>query len=255
MMKVPWAVLRDFSNNKAKTIQCVEYADHYYIYTYDGPLGLCTVLRKDTPASSDQEEFESDYLPGESNVLVPTDSDNTPLARTKMTRTGYHFSLHGIELTTSTINSIHNTDLAGVDLGYSAIRFYSSNGTQLTSGTQLELTLSCVRTEIDWEPTHDIELKGAYIAQNLAPTSDIYLYIRAVPDVVKEYGGSVDFSTGGLNLKHLGSGLTELDGVTPKFMTYDAVNHTNKFTAVLHHGVGVQHSFQFLIKLYQAIGT
>ena len=184
------------------------------------------------------------------NSIAPVDTDGAPLTRTKITQSGWHFQLHAIEFITSKLSSVYNSNDSEVDLGFTTIKYYNSAGAELVAGTQAELDSDCVKTVIDWEANHDIEVIGGFFEQASQPTTDVRLWIEAIPDLPIIYGGSVPFVQGGLNLRLL-SGKIDIDGKTPKMLSYDAVNHTNKFRITLTHDAGVQHDSMILFKIFR----
>lgn len=188
-----------------------------------------------------------------SEPIMPTDTDGVPLSRTKITKTGWHFQAQTVEFVTSKLDSLYNHDMAGTDLGYATIKYYDDNDDEITSPTQQNLDDDCVKTVIDWEPTHDIEIIGGTLYQSTVPTHDVRVWIIAVPDVSAMYGGSIPFAEGGLNLKHMGTGaIMDLDGKTPKLMKYDATYHTNKFRIVAKHTAGDQCPLMIVFKIFEA---
>lgn len=181
---------------------------------------------------------------------APVDTDGAPLVRTKITQSGWHFQLQAVEFTTAKLNSVYNADDEESDLGFATVKFYDDQDDELEDPTQIELTTNCVKTVIDWEADHDIEVIGGFFEQALNPATDVRMWITAIPDLTVAQGGSIPFVQGGLNLKYL-SGKIDIDGKTPKLMPYNATYHTNKFRITLRHGAGVQHSAMVLFKLFR----
>lgn len=181
---------------------------------------------------------------------APKDSDGVALSRSKITRSGWHFQLHGVEFSTSKLASVYNKDVAGTDLGFTSIKFYNSSDVELTAGTQAELDSNCVKTVMDIEIDQDIEVIGGMIEQTTAPTNDVRLWVIAIPDLTVAQGGSVPFTAGGINLKHL-SGALDLDGKTPKLLPYNATYHTNKFRIIAKHDTGDICPIHMLFKLFR----
>lgn len=182
----------------------------------------------------------------------PRDMDGVKLARAKITRTGWHFQMQPIEITTSKLAGFYNKDMTESDLGFTTIKFYNSSDTELTAGTQSELTANCVKTVIDWEPTQDIEVLGGTVYQSSAPATDVRAWVCAIPDLTVAQGGSIPFVDGGLNLKYMGIGnVVDIDGKTPKLLPYSATYHTSKFRLILRHSTGVQHTMMMIFKLFR----
>lgn len=180
----------------------------------------------------------------------PTDTDGTPLARAKITRAGWHYQDDVIEWITSLKDSEFNSDKNGNDLGSVTLQFYDSNDTELTD--QVAISANCVKTRVTWEPGYNLEIIGGSLHQAGVPTSDIRLWVTAVPDLTVVQGGSVPFVQGGLNIKYLGMGkIHTMDGRTPKFMNYDTTYHSNKFEIICKHSAGVQHPIMLIIQLFR----
>ena len=184
---------------------------------------------------------------------IPVDSEGFPVNKRKITRTGWHLEAQCVEFQTSKLSSIFNEDKDGNDLGFTTIKFYNSSDTELTAGTQTELDNNCVKTVLTWEPGHDYEILGANIEQASTPTTDVRLWVTAVPDLTPAQGGSIPFIQGGLNLRRIGAGgELNVDGKVPKLMSYDATYHTNKFEVLVQHDVGVIHPIFFVVTMYKA---
>lgn len=210
-----------------------------------------TLMAKDDSGSNDITDVNEgiNYLKG---IITLVDADGAPLTRTKITRAGWHYQAHSIEITTSKYTGgFYNSDITGTDLTYGSIKFYDVNGTELTNQTDIDA--NCVETVIFWEPTEDIEVLGGVIFQASVPTNDVRLWIMAAPDIPAANGGSVPFVQGGLNLKYMGTGqIFDIDGRTPKLMPYNFQNMpTNKFKLRITHGAGVQHSLLFVAKVFR----
>lgn len=180
----------------------------------------------------------------------PTDTDGAQLTRTKMTKTGWHYQCNAVQWETSKLSSNYNKDKAGSDLGFSAIKFYDDEDTELT--VQGDLDTDCVKTVITFEATHDIEIIGGILYQSEQPATAVRIWVTAVPDLTVEQGGSVPFCQGGINLAMMGTGqIYSVDGRTPKHMPYNATYHTNKFEITCLHGAGVQHEIMMVFQLFR----
>jgi hypothetical protein len=222
----------------------------YIITGIDGDFTFFTKIPKESPASADQTDFETNYKPAGNAVLVPKDTDGVHLSRTKITQSGWHFQLHGTEFITSKLNSAFNEDKDGNDLGFTTLKFYDSGDTELTAGTQAELDANCVKTVFTWEPTQDIDVIGGLLEQPTPADEDIRMWIIAIPNLTPAQGGSVPFTQGGINLRYI-SGNIDLDGKTAKSLPYDAVYHTNKFEITIKHSTGKQWPLHMLFKIFR----
>ena len=183
-------------------------------------------------------------------VYIPErDTDGVAFNRIKITNSGWHYQLYGMEFETSKLNSEVNTDVNNNALGHLTLKFYDSNDTELT--TQNNITANCVKTVADWEPTWDYEIIGGTFRQLALPASAIYFNCVGIPDIPSESGGSVPFANN-INLQFLGlEDNIKADGRTPKKLVYDAVNHTNKLRFILYHATGLQHKLQLQMELFR----
>ncbi len=245
-MRVDWAQFKAFVDGRTVPIHEKELDDNNLLLeAHDGPIVRNCKLKDGT---SDMTDYVTNYQ-SSANASM-TDSNGIMLARTKITKTGWHFQLHGIEFSTSKLNSLFNEDSDGNDLGFTSIKFYNSANTELVAGTQVELDNNCVKTVVDWEMDNDIEIIGGTLEQVTPPNSDVRVWIIAIPDLTIAQGGSIPFVQGGLNLKYI-STKVDIDGKTPKLLPYNSVSHTNKFRMIIKHGSGVQCPINLLFKLFR----
>lgn len=178
------------------------------------------------------------------------DGDGVAFNRIKITHSGWHFQLYGMEFETAKKDSEVNTDVDGTDLGHLSLKFYDSNDQELTA--QIDITASCVKTVADWEPTWDYEIIGGTFRQISVPASDVIFNCVAVPDLTAEQGGSVPFANN-VNLRFVGTeDHIRADGRSPKQLAYDAVYHTNKLRFIIRHTTGLQHKIQLQMEVYRA---
>ena len=247
--KVSWSQLKAFLDARGISCQYVEF-DHVYIITgIDGPFSFITKIKKTSPVGSDQTDFETNYKPSGNSVLVPSDTDGVHLSRTKITKSGWHYQIHGTEFTSAKLNSVYNKDEDGNDLGFTTIKYYNVNDVELVAGTQAELDTDCVKTVFTWEPDQDIDVIGGVLEQPTPTTNDVRLWVTAIPDLPVP-NGSVPFTTGGINLKYI-SGNIDIDGKTAKTLPYNATYHTNKFRITVRHDAGDKYPVHMLFKIYR----
>lgn len=185
------------------------------------------------------------------------DAEGAAINRNKTTKTGWHYQPHWMEVklgehghTNGDYAGIYNCDEDEADLGFTTYKIYDSNGDEITLGAN---KLNAVKTVVEWEPDHDYEIIASKIFQKTAPTNDIRLWVKGVPDVPYAFGGSRIFGQGGINLSMLGSGAAaDTDGRSSKELAYDATNHTNKFRITIRHNAGETHKFAILWELYKS---
>lgn len=61
LLNLDWASIKDFADTRSVVLQYVETNDQYYLVAIDGGLEANAVIKKKTPASSDQTDFETNY--------------------------------------------------------------------------------------------------------------------------------------------------------------------------------------------------
>jgi len=190
-------------------------------------------------------------------VITPRDSDGSPLNRVKITTTGWHYQLHGLEFETSVKDSNYSKKVDGTNYSFTSMKFYkdvSGTETEITGSdlNQTYLDANCIKTIIDWEPTHDVEVIGGMLKQQGTPSEDVRLWVVGVPDVSEAYGGSKPFVIN-TNLKYIGveEGV-KVDGRAPKYMTYSATYHTTKLRLIFRHSAGFKHKMHMIFELFKA---
>lgn len=189
--------------------------------------------------------------------LGPRDSDGSPLQRVKVTTSGWHYQLHGVEFETSKLDSIYSKKIDNTNYGFTAVKFYKllNNEEVEITGDDLNQTFldnNCIKTVVDWEPSHDYELVGGMLKMRTTPQDDIRMWIIGVPDVPEQYGGSKVFISN-CSLSYIGndSGI-RADGRAPKYLTYNNQTHTNKLRLVFRHPSGVKHQFLMLFEIFKS---
>jgi hypothetical protein len=188
---------------------------------------------------------------------TPRDSDGALLARQKVTQIGWNYQIHGVEFKTCQLNSIysksHDGSVSGADFGFSTIKVFKDNGSGILvqCSDQADADANGVATQIDWEPTHDIEIVGGMLKQ-LSPISEnIRVWVIGVPDVPVEMGGSKSF-VANVNLKFIpvAEGI-RVDGKAPKRLVYSAAYHTNKVRLFFRHPAGCKHEMHMIFEFFK----
>lgn len=188
------------------------------------------------------------------------DSDSSIVMRPKVTTAGWtmqdHYFEFGLGVLAST--SLYSKKANGTNIGFVTYRHFelvSSVETLITGANALDqayLTANAIRTDIIWEPTHDIDVISGEIRFETPITSDIRVWVVVVPDVPAIYGGSKELLTGGRNLRFVREKIPFfLEGRAVKHLTYSATYHTNKFQVVFRHGAGVTATFGMVIGIYR----
>ena len=189
-----------------------------------------------------------DLLKGYQQKLA-TDSSLAAVTRPKTTESGWHFEPRFITFTTSLYQSLHNTSCQDMsDIGDAAMKFFKSNGDELLRSDyasdalfQAALDLYCVKTYMDWEPEYDFDIRAGVMLTGVRPSTPVWGYSLAAPDIPAQYGGSVPYLNGGLPIHLLNSySWIPIDGITVKRVTYDGDTHQGKFRVIIEHNAGVQ---------------
>ncbi len=68
-MKVDWTTFKNFVTDRKLSVQYIDLHGHYFLKAIDNPFELTHVMRKDSPASSDQTDFENNFQ-GNGNKIV-----------------------------------------------------------------------------------------------------------------------------------------------------------------------------------------
>ncbi len=224
-----------------------------------------------TPAGAIINDGSNDLSPSEGDSwlkgisLAPSDEEGKPLIRTSVTKTSWHYEPRAIDFFTSKYNSIYNRkhDGATIDDGSdyddATMVFYNGSGTELKRGDygsdelfQQVLSTQCAKTVVYFEPKFAYEIFGATLNVCCPPEDRAYLWVLIAPHIPEEYGGSVPFMAGGLNLKMFKDGtVVKYDAKTSKEIPYDPVNHTGTIGLVVKHGLGVAISLQMQFEFYK----
>lgn len=230
--------------NSVANIQWFLESGRYSLFLFDSDLVLVTQIDQD---STQGQDFETNYKQVKNMPLEPKDADGSKLTRGKVAPLGWLYQLHGVDFTTAKLNSAFNQDELGNDLGFATVELYDAQDILITEEVNEG---NAVKTVINWEPTHTFEIIGGDYLQGEKPTQDVRLWVIAVPDVPKEYGGDKDFIQGGINLKHIMCSL-EADGRVAKKLSYIEGMKLTKMEITLKHPAGYQHSGQMLFEIFK----
>lgn len=176
----------------------------------------------------------------------PRDADGAKVQRIKAAKVGWKAQFHAIRISTATANGVHNKSKSGSDLGFCVYTMYDAQNAVTADPA------TCVKTVVTWEPTHDMEIVGGRLFQKTSPNQDVWLYVTAAAHIPSQYGGSVEFLQGGMNLSDVSDGgEVDFDGRASKFIAYDSVNHSGRFEILINHPVNFQHSFSIVFELFR----
>jgi hypothetical protein len=223
--------------------------DTFYLISYTDDGGIFeTSIPKDSGA--DQTDFETNYKSlANKKVERQRDTDGRVINKVAAARPGWTYLLIPIEFSTAKLNSLDAKLVDGANRPGITIKYYNNSDAEVTDA-QYENTI--VKTVLDFEPSFDYEIIGGTVQQHTKPTTDIHLWVIAVPDVAEQYGGSKEM-IGGVDLRFIDpADKINADGRASKYMTYSATYHTNKLRLVLKHAAGLQHELMLSFEIFRA---
>jgi len=183
------------------------------------------------------------------SFLPERSADGSLLLRAQYATPGWTYQLRVFEFETSVLNSLYNKDAAGSDIGDVTFKLYDSSDVEIT--VQATADAQCVKTVVDWEPTHDYEIVGGKILAKTTPGVDMRLYVIGVPDVPAGSGGSKAMVSGA-NLSYPNDKMVIADGRASKYMKYDDTYHTNKLRFILIHPAGAKCKMACMKDIFKA---
>lgn len=265
-MKVSWEVIKSFSDSRGIPLQWVDLGSYYLITCADGPQHIQHKMSKNNVNQSDVDEFLSSYAPSGNNKLSQIDSDGATIARTKTTESGWHYEPRSIDFEIGGHNTLYNRKHEGsliddgTDYGDAYLRFYDAIGDQIIQGEleadedyQIRLDQNCYLTVMDWQPTYDMDIIGGSIQVRKNILNNSYVWCIIAPDIPEQFGGSVPYFSGGLNLSFFSPGSSkQFDGRGIKRFVYDPVYNSNKFRFVIKHEAGEDCAIQIILDQFKA---
>jgi hypothetical protein len=247
MIKLSWYDFKSICNSKKMLMQLEAETESYRLAAFDGPLKYTTSILKQSPASSDQLDYENNYASSVNLRIDKIDAETGGITISpKWAPEGWHQCYHEIEWETSKLNSVHDKSYNNIDNGYTVLKFYDINNNELTA--QQNLDTDCVLTQIDFMPTFDYSIKSGQVAQLSSPNSAIYLWALAAPDLADQV-----FCDGGINMEFIGNkALVGLDGTAGTMMHYNGGVGSNKIRFIIRHQAGVKHRIQAIFEYFKA---
>lgn len=248
-IELSWTDFKTTVGTNKTRIRYVDRDTFYLLKFIDDTSSIFTTsILKDS--GNDQTDFENNYQSlANTSYLAPQDTDGSPLARNKITKSGWHYQLHSVEFSSSKRAIDYSKNVSGSDIGFCTMKAYDDQDAEITSDENL---VNAVKTIISWEPTHDYDIVGSFLFQLSTPTENLRMWCIGVPDVSSQYGGSKPFVEGGINLKFLDTNESlKVDGRAPKTMTYSSQYHTNKFSLIFKHPAGYTHSMMLVFELFK----
>lgn len=252
-----WTAWKVAKANKYLITQFDEDDSRYLVYGYDGPEAhLCFIYKGTVPAEvlqsgytqeqndADKADFEGNHKTSSNAMIEVTDSQGRKITKPAATSIlSGAYQLHAVEFTTSKLNSIYNKNDSGVDLGFSTVKLYKEDGSEITTEGEENLA---VKTVVDWMTTHPLEIIGGSLYHAVPPTSDCRMWIVAAPGIL-----NVTFGQGGINLKHVGAGSTvRADGRATKYLPI-VPGGINKMRLTFRHSQGLVYNAMMLFELFK----
>lgn len=196
----------------------------------------------------DHVNTPSEQVPTLVQLDQPADTNGRIMVRPTAAAAGWVFSLIPIEFSTAKLNSLHAKKPDGTSRAGISYKIYDANDAEITDAQNEG---NAVKTVIDFEPPHDYEIIGGYVQQKVTPTTDMRMWVVAVPDVPEAYGGSKEM-VGGVNLKFIDpTDKVNADGRVAKYMAYNATYHTNKLRLIVKHDAGIQHDLLLILEMFR----
>jgi hypothetical protein len=266
-MEAPWSEFKAFVQGRSLSIQYITLGGNYICKAFDGNFTVQCLLPIGV-GDTDTIDFEINFKDAGNKKLSQKDSDGATIMRSKTTRTGWHYEPRSIDFVTSKYNSLYNrrhtgnTLYDGTEYGDAALFFFDASGASLVKGAeessvdfQTRLDENCVRTQIDWQSTVEIDIIGATVSILNPPSGEdrAWAWVIVAPDIPLAYGGSVPFMAGGWNLRFFEKeSTTFLDGRGVKAFLPDFVYNSNKMRVVIKHELGAKIECQFVVEKFNA---
>lgn len=250
-MNIEWTFFKQFVDSRSLSIQWIDDGTTYWLKAIDGYFTVDCILHKNDLNDS-LADFETNYKAnGNKKLSASSDSENATIHRMKTAPTGWTYHAHGFEFKTAELNSVYNNKHDGTSYNFVTYNLYDANDVLITD--QLVADTDCVKTVVDFEPTHDYELiSGRAYVKNDINGQDVRLWVIGVPDVPEAYGGS-KIMVSGVNMDYIDEyqPLTT-DGRVSKRMNYSAINHSNKLRFIIKHPAGLKVNLMILMEMYKA---
>lgn len=247
------------TNHPSVTVNFGYEADdgNYYVNTsYLTKLDLLGLSIEDACQSlytQSKDEFFTQIKYSKDSELE-VDTDGRQITKVAATKKGWRYLAHPIEIETSKLDSIYEQDWTLADRDMCTVKYYDTNNTELTAGTQIELDDNCVKTVINFKPSFDLDIIGGNIHQHTTPTENIRLWVTAGATELGALG--VKEFVGGINLKYITPGSEiNTDGRASARLYKDTEGvpyQTNQMQFIITHPVGVQHELLIVVEYFRA---
>lgn len=246
-----WSTFKSLVVSKEVRPQYYETNTNYEVFFDEGNYVWSIGLLK---GDSDCMDFETNYKSSWNLPVSSRDSDGANIFRNKAAKKGWSYAIIPIEFETSrrqTSTTFYSKLADGTDRSDITLKCYDANDAEVTTDGALDVNwATIVKTVIEFEPTYDYEVIGGYIRTLNDITSDIRLWIIAVPDIAAPSGSKE--MVGGLNLNFLKpENSFNVDGRVSKYLTYSSTYHTNKLRFIFKYPAGTHESIVINIEHYR----
>jgi len=199
--------------------------------------------------------FEDKSTKHSHNLEKEVDDDGRQIVKSATTYKGWRYFAHTIEVESATLDSAYSSDYTGADRTDYTLKFYDSENTELTAGTQAELDSDCVKTVITLAPAYDYDIIGGKIHQHTTPLENIRLHVIAGATDLSHLPGTIKEFVGGLNMKFMGVNENiETDGRAGARMnlaTEGIPVATNKLQYIITHPAGERHELMIVVEYFR----
>lgn len=246
-----WSSFKSLVTDKDLRPQYKETNNSYDIHAIEGGfVWSITLLKND---GDDVTDFEDNHKDIYNTSVSSLDLDGALVVRQKAAKKGWHYAVTPIEFESARRStSVYSRTSDGTDRDGVTLKVYDDEDEEITEdGVDYANLAVAVKTVIDFEPEYDYEVIGGFIRSINDISSDIRLWIVAVPDIPEMYGGSKEM-VGGLNLNYMKpENVFNVDGRVSKYLTYNATYHTNKLRIILKYPAGTNEKLAVHIEHYK----
>jgi hypothetical protein len=255
-MKTNWIAFKNHVISQGSSIQYTWDDNYYYMWLITSKI-FCDVPQ----GTDDAVDFETNFkqngnksatniivTDGSGNALNQIDTDNAQIVRIKAAKKGWTYTATAFEFITAKVGSMIALNIDATSKSWVTIKLYDVNGIEITDSS---LESTAVRTHVDFEPPYDYEVIGGEMRITPLLSTDMRLFIVAVPDVPYASGGSRVMAEN-LNLRFLVPvNMFQVDGRVSKFLQYNSTYHTNKLRLVFWHAAGIQENLMVTIEHFR----
>lgn len=135
-MRVDWTTLKNFADDRKLSIQYVDINGRYFLRAIDGPFQLSHTIKKESPASSDQSDFETNYQSGGNGIVDIPKTMGLELKRQNINRFNSINKFGSSTAVTATRHPVWNNGGAYTYLSSAdTLEVYSSSANDTSAGT------------------------------------------------------------------------------------------------------------------------